>query len=89
MHLKSIAALPLGALVFPLLLAAQEVRNVLACEDSGGSLPPGGAYGFSFDADKLFCVAPSDDADGSDVPCLRIGQVHVGQARESIEGRLG
>ncbi len=35
------------------------------------------------------CVAPTVDADGTVVPCLRIGAVFVGMSRESIERVLG
>ncbi len=70
-------------------VAGQNGRAILACRTTHDSLASMGVYGFFYDADQILCVAPSDDADGTDVPCLRIGQVHVGQTRESVEGRLG
>jgi len=66
-----------------------QARNVLMCEGVADSLPSVGIYGFFHDAEQTLCVAPSDDADGTDVPCLRMGQIHVGQTRESVEERLG
>lgn len=70
-------------------LSAQATAYPLRCRDTGDSLPAVGMYSLLFDAGQILCAAPTDDADGTDVPCLRIGQVYVGQRRESVEGRLG
>ncbi len=68
---------------------AQSEQDPLACRNSRESSPSVGVYTFFLDSEKIFCVAPSDDADDTDVPCLRIGRVHVGQSRASVEELLG
>lgn len=67
----------------------QNGQDKLVCQSTRESLPSMGVYGFFYDADQTFCVAPRDDADGTDVPCLRIGRVYVGQRREAVENVLG
>ncbi len=71
------------------MVTAQQPRHPLTCEQAGADLPSVGVYGFFWDAGRTYCVAPTEDADGTDVPCLRIGALHVGQAREDVEERLG
>jgi len=68
---------------------AQEGRHPLTCLTSGETLPSIGAYSLFFDAGQVLCVAPDVDGDGTYVPCLRIGEVHVGQPRAAVEERLG
>lgn len=89
MNLSVTKTLILTATWVPSVLSAQGTVHALACEDSSDSLPSVGAYCFFFDSDQTYCVSPGVDADGTDVPCLRIGRVHVGQTRESVEAHLG
>jgi hypothetical protein len=61
----------------------------LACRPSGEHTPKVGLYGFVHDNGRRLCVAPKDDADGTDVPCLRVGRGYVGQERADVEEHLG
>jgi hypothetical protein len=70
-------------------LLAQDASRSLVCEASSESGASVGIYSFLYDVGQLMCVAPRDDADGTDVPCLRIGRVYVGQRREAVENVLG
>gem|GEM_PF-4084830 len=70
-------------------LAAQNASRPLACEgtsDSGASV---GIYSLLYDLEDIMCLAPRGEADGTLVPCLRIGRVYVGQARDATERVLG
>lgn len=68
---------------------AQPGGALLECKGTGDDLPSVGVYGFFQDAGRLMCLAPKQDGDGTDVPCLRVGRSHVGQSRESLEFKLG
>jgi hypothetical protein len=46
-------------------------------------------YALLYDSGRTACVAPERDSDGSIVPCLRIGRVHVGKVRTDLEEQLG
>ncbi len=59
------------------------------CLSAGDSLPSVGAYGLFVDRGRLLCLAPDEDADGTLVPCLRIGTLHVGQSRTDVEAHIG
>lgn len=82
--LVSVTIVALFSAVNARVLAGQERRHPLTCESSGV-----GAYSLFFDAGQVLCVAPEIDGDGTYVPCLRIGEVHVGQSRDGVEELLG
>lgn len=78
----------IAAIGGPSALGAQ-TTHPLKCQAAGPELPSVGLYGFFFDSGRNICVAPKADADGTDVPCLRVGETYVGQAREDVEKHLG
>jgi len=64
--------------------------HVFACRVMTDSLPCFGGYSFHRDAVAgVICVAPREDPPTPLSPCLRLGWVHVGQARTEVEVILG
>jgi len=63
--------------------------DVLACRPAADTLPPVGAYSFFRQGATVRCVAPRGDDDETVAPCLRVGEVYVGERRDEVEGTLG
>src|SRR2546425_738349 len=63
--------------------------DVLACRPAADTLPPVGAYSFFRQGATVRCVAPRGDDDETVAPCLRVGEVDVGERRDEVEGALG
>ena len=68
---------------------AQTGNDPLQCITGGDSVPSVGVYDFVFDNTRTLCVAPKEDADGTLMPCLRIGRIYIGQARDEVEKETG
>jgi hypothetical protein len=68
---------------------AQSLAPALKCRESQRGLPRVGLYSVLVSGTSHVCAAPTADADGTLVPCLRIGAIFVGMSRESVERVLG
>lgn len=69
--------------------AGAQTTSLGSCVESSETGPRVGLYDLVEDGGRRLCVAPSEDADGTVVPCLRIGRVYVGQVRADVHRVLG
>jgi len=65
------------------------LTDLLACRTTPGTPLVVGAYSFLRVRDTLRCIVDRDDEDGTPAPCLRIGEVYVGEGRADVERTLG